>query len=160
MLYALFLVKLPTWGQPPLLHRKAPGRRWKSKEIELTPLPMWERTKGIIRQAKGLYDWYSFAPAIVSWISLTGLLSVAIVFVSGIVGAIIKGVPWPITLMACVAILLAGACLIALPIFIRAAMPVKQPVSQPTIADEPIRPHWDAWKHYERFDAITLDFMA
>jgi hypothetical protein len=112
-----------------------------------------------IKKSKDLYDWYSFSSAIVSWIVLGGVVSGVGVSVVGVATAVIKGVPWPITLMAGVAIILAGACLVALPIFIRAAMPVTQPVSEPDIADEPMRPHWDAWKHHERFtvrDAACL----
>jgi hypothetical protein len=67
----------------------------------------------------------------------------------GVLGATIKGVPWPITVMAgffCTAV--AGAYLVALPIFIRAET---RPVSEPNKAPQPIKPNYDAWKHVEKF---------
>jgi hypothetical protein len=112
---------------------------------------MWERIKQVVKQAKGLYSWYSFGSGIVKLIILTGVFSGVGVSVIGVVTAIIKGVPWPIIIMAGSAVLLAVGCLAATPLLVRIAVQAMQPVSDPNIADEPIRPHWDAWKHYEKF---------
>jgi hypothetical protein len=74
---------------------------------------MWGRTKEIVKQAKGFYSWYSFGSAIVGKLGLGGLFTAGTALVVGVAASVVKGVPWPITLMAGVAILLAGACLVA-----------------------------------------------
>lgn len=105
-----------------------------------------------ITKAKDLYDWYSFSSAIVSWIVLAGVVSGVGVSVVGVATAVIKGVPWPIILMAGVSTLLASACLAATPLIIRAAMPaMQQPVPEPNNTPQPIRPNYDAWKHVDKF---------
>ena len=112
---------------------------------------MWERIKQIIKKAKELFDWYSFGSAIVGAILLTGVFSGVSAFVTGVVGAVVKGVPWPLVLMAGFSTLLAIACLAITPLLIRAAMPAMQSVSEPNNAPQPITPNWDAWKHVEKF---------
>jgi hypothetical protein len=100
-----------------------------------------------IKKVKDLNSWYSFGSNIVKLIVWTGVFSWVGVSVVGVPAAIIKGVPWPITLMASVAVFIAVACLVALPIFIREAIQS----FAPNKVRQPIRPHWDAWKHYEKF---------
>jgi hypothetical protein len=112
---------------------------------------MWKRTKEIVKQAKGLYSWYSFGSNIVGWIVPLGLFSGLGVSVVGVVTAVIKGVPWPITLMAGFSTLLAGTCLVATPLIIRVAMPAMQPVSEPNKTPEPDKPNYDAWKLVDKF---------
>jgi hypothetical protein len=111
---------------------------------------MWERIRQIVKQAKGLYSWYSFGSAIVNWMVL-GLFSGVGVSVVGVTTAVIKGVPWSITLMAGFSTFIAVTCLAATPLLIKFAIQAMLPVSQPNKIPQPIRPHWDAWKHVEKF---------
>jgi hypothetical protein len=119
---------------------------------------MWERIKQVVKQVKGLYDWYSFGSAIVSWIILTGLFSGVGVSVVGVVTAVIKGVPWPITLMAGFAVFIAIGCLAATPLIIRAAIQSITPVTANKFR-QPITPHWDAWKHVEKFTVREAAYL-
>ena len=100
-----------------------------------------------LKKVKNVYSWYSFASGIAGLTGLSLIISPVVALVVGVIGSAIKGVPWPITVMAGFCTLVAGAYLIALPIFIKSAMQA----ASPNIADEPIKPHWDAWKHVEKF---------
>jgi hypothetical protein len=107
-----------------------------------------------LKKVKDVYSWYSFGSGIVKLLILTGIFSGVGTFVVGIPAAIIKGVPWPITLLAGVSIVLAVVCLAATPLIIRLAIEAMRPVSEPINAPQPIqpiRPNWDAWKHVEKF---------
>jgi hypothetical protein len=110
-----------------------------------------ERITQVVKQAKGLYSWYTFGSAIVGKLGLGGLFAAGAALIVGVPAAIIKGVPWPITLMAGVSILIAVACLAATPLIIRLAIEAMRPVPEPNKAPQPIRPHWDAYKHYDKF---------
>jgi hypothetical protein len=113
-----------------------------------------------LKKVKDVYSWYSFASGIAGLTGLSLILSPVIALVLGVVGAVIKGVPWPITVMAGFCTLVAVAYLIALPIFIKSAMQATQTIrtiqaqqlaSDPNNTPQPIRPHWDALKHVEKF---------
>jgi hypothetical protein len=104
-----------------------------------------------IKKVKDFNSWYSFGSNIVRLIIWIGISSGVSVSVLGVVAAIIKGVPWPITLMAGLAVFLAVVCLAATPLIIRAAIQSITPVPEPTQTRQPVRPHWDAWKHVEKF---------
>jgi hypothetical protein len=109
-----------------------------------------------LKKVKDVYSWYSFVSGIAGLTGISLIISPVVALVVGVVGATIKGVPWPITVMAGFCTLVAVLYLIALPIFIRAET---RPLSEPNIADEPMRPHWEAWKLHERFtvrDAACL----
>jgi hypothetical protein len=112
---------------------------------------IWERAKQIVKWAKDFNSWYSFGSNIVKLIVWIGLLSGGGGFVVGVPAAIIKGVPWPITLMASLSMLISVGCLVATPLIIRVAIQATRPLSEPNKAPEPIRPHWDAWKIVDRF---------
>jgi hypothetical protein len=100
-----------------------------------------------IKNAKDFSSWYSFGSNIVKFIVWIGLFSGVGASVVGVPAAIIKGVPWPITLMAGFAVFIAVACLAATPLIIRAAIQSLAPSN----ALQPTRPYWDSWKHYEKF---------
>jgi hypothetical protein len=101
-----------------------------------------------LKKVKDVYSWYSFSSGIAGLTGLSLIVSPVVALVVGVVGAAIKGVPWPITVMAGFCTFVAGAYLVALPIFIRAET---RPVPEPNKAPQPIRPNWDAWKHVEKF---------
>jgi hypothetical protein len=119
---------------------------------------MWERIKQFIKRAKGLYSWYSFGSGIVKLIVLTGVFSGVSVSVVGVATAVIRGVPWPITLMAAFSTLSAVACLAATPLIIRAAIQSITPVTANKFR-QPITPHWDAWKHVEKFTVREAAYL-
>jgi hypothetical protein len=96
-----------------------------------------------LKKVKDVYSWYSFASGIAGLTGLSLIVSPVVALVVGVVGAMIKGVPWPITVMTGFCTLVAVAYLIALPIFIKSAMRA----ASPNGAGEPIRPHWEAWRH-------------
>src|ERR1700677_4593854 len=108
-----------------------------------------------LKKVKDVYSWYSFVSGIAGLTGLSLIVSPMIALVIGVVGAAIKGVPWPITLMAGFCTLVAVLYLIALPIFIRSATRS----ASPNIADEPARPHWDAWKHVEKFTVRKAAYL-
>lgn len=120
---------------------------------------MWARTKETIKRAKGFYSWYSFGSAVVGKLGLGGLFTTGTALVVGVVASVIQGVPWPITLMAAFSVLFAGACLAATPLIIRVAMPVMQPVPEPNQTRQPVRPHWDAWRHVEKFTVQEAAYL-
>lgn len=96
-----------------------------------------------LKKIKDLYSWYSFGSTILGKVIPLGVVSSVGVFVVGVPAAIAKRVPWPITLMAGFFVLVAVAGLAASPLIIRTITPNK--------TQQPIRPHWDAWKHVEKF---------
>jgi hypothetical protein len=81
------------------------------KSVGLKTLLMLERIKQLVKQAKGFYSWYSFGSAIVGKLGLGGLFTTGTALVVGVAASVVKGVPWPIILMAGASTLLAGACL-------------------------------------------------
>jgi hypothetical protein len=112
-----------------------------------------------IKKAKDFNSWYSFGSNIVKLIVWIGLFSGLGTFVIGVAGAVLKGVPWPIILMAGVSTLLAVTCLAASPLLIRVALQAMQPVAGPNNALQPIRPHWAAWKDYEKFTVRQAAYL-
>jgi hypothetical protein len=108
-----------------------------------------------LKKVKDVYSWYSFASGIAGLTGISLIVSPVVALVVGVVGAAIKGVPWPITLMAGFCTLVAVIYLIALPIFIKSAIHS----ASPNIADEPIRPHWEAWKHVEKFTVREAAYL-
>jgi hypothetical protein len=127
----LFLPKLPTH----LLcfsTEKLPDAARNPKSIGLKSLMRWKKW---LKKVKDVYSWYSFASGIAGLTGLSLIVSPVVVLVLGVIGSAIKGVPWPITVMAGFCTLVAGAYLVALPIFIRAET---RPILESNIADEPI----------------------
>jgi hypothetical protein len=113
-----------------------------------------------LKKVKDVYSWYSFASGIAGLTGLSLIVSPVVALVVGVVGATIKGVPWPITVMAGFCTLVAVLYLIALPIFIKSAMQATQTiqairaqqlVSEPNKTPEPIKPNYDAWKLVDKF---------
>jgi hypothetical protein len=100
-----------------------------------------------IKKTKDFNSWYSFGSNIVRLIVWIGLFSGLGASVVGVTAAIIKGVPWPIILMSGVSLLIAVGGLAVTPLLIRASI---QSLA-PNKIKQPIAPHWDAWKHVEKF---------
>jgi hypothetical protein len=77
---------------------------------------MWKWPK----KAKDIFSWFSFVWHILGWLGLTAIVSGVAVAAIGVVGAVIKGVPWPLVLMAAYCTIVGMAYLAAFPIFVRA----------------------------------------
>jgi hypothetical protein len=81
-----------------------------------------------LKKVKDVYSWYSFASGIAGLTGISLIVSPVVALVVG-VGAAIKGVPWPITVMAGFCTVVAVLYLIALPIFIKSASQAAYPIS-------------------------------
>jgi uncharacterized membrane protein len=72
---------------------------------------MWKWAKRI----KDIYSWFGFVSTILGALGLTAIISGIGVTVIGVVGAVIKGLPWPFVLMAAYCTMVGMAYLAALP---------------------------------------------
>jgi hypothetical protein len=100
----------------------------------------------IIKKVKDFWSWISFFGHIVGWLGLASVFSGVMVAAIGIVGAIIKGLPWPFVLMAGYCTLVGVVYLAMAPIAFQILIAVSR-TNQPRF----IRPNYEAWKHVEKF---------
>jgi hypothetical protein len=110
---------------------------------------MWKWAK----RAKDIYSWFSFVSSILGALGLTAVISGIVVTVAGVVGSVMKGLPWPFVLMAAYCTLVGMAYLAALPFFIKAIVGLA-PIPEGALSvkkREIVRPHYEAWKHLEKF---------
>jgi hypothetical protein len=113
---------------------------------------------GAIKRAKDLWTWVNFIWHIVGWFGLTTAVSGIGVTIIGVVGAMIKGLPWPFVLMAAYCTLVGVAYLVALSIFIPRLQNGSVAPSK-SAKRAPVRPHYEAWKHVERFTLSDAAYL-
>jgi hypothetical protein len=73
----------------------------------------------IVKKAKDGLGWFNFAATVLGWLGLWTILSGVAITAIGVVGSVIKGLPWPFVLMAAYCTLVGMAYLVALPVFIK-----------------------------------------
>jgi hypothetical protein len=114
---------------------------------------MWR----LLKKAKDLFSWFSFVWHIVGWLGLAAIVSGTAVTVVGVVGAVIKGLPWPFVLMAAYCTFVGMAYLAALPVFVKALG--QQNIGTLGKIKPKIAPHYEAWKHVDQFTVREAAFL-
>jgi len=117
---------------------------------------MWR----IIKKAKELSDWLSFAWSILGWLGLATLVTGLGATTIATIGTILKGLPWPIVVAVAWSMFVGTVNLIALPaIFIALSKPRTEPNATSPKAQPIPPPVYEAWRHVEKFivrDAARL----
>lgn len=106
---------------------------------------------GLIRRAKELYSWYSFAIGIGA-LFLTGFG----IATGGAVWLIRSGIPIPLAIMAGYCTLVGAVYLAMAPLAYRALAPRQKHQAAPS-KDMGRRPNYEAWKHV---DVLSLDVVS
>jgi hypothetical protein len=119
---------------------------------------MWWK---LVKKAKELWSWINFIGHIVGWLGLGAIFSGIGFTGAGIVGAVMKGLPWPLVLMDSYCTLVGTAYLAALPILVRALKNIDNSTSSGAIRtkQEPVRPYYEAWKHVEKFTVRQAAYL-
>jgi hypothetical protein len=105
-----------------------------------------------IKKAKEFWSWLNFIWQILGWLGIASLVSGMGITAIGIAGAVIKGLPWPIILMAGYCTLVGVVYLAMAPLAFKALSAALQKNDNSSAnQSKVIRPHYDAWRHVEKF---------
>jgi hypothetical protein len=127
---------------------------------------MWGWIKDKATKAKNTYGWVKFVADIISAIGGGGLITAAVglmVTIISIIGALLRALPWPFVLMAGFCTLVGVVYLAMASLAFKVLLAAKRaseegtPGSKP--AQQPIAPHYDAWKHVDRFTIKDAAFL-
>jgi hypothetical protein len=114
----------------------------------------------IVKKAKDFLSWISFFWNILGWLGQTSLIFGLALTAISVAGAIIKGLPWPITLMAGYCTVGGVVYLSMAPTAFKALNAALQPKDNAGVNQRIlIRPHYEAWKHVEKFTLLEASYL-
>lgn len=125
------------------------------------------RVWGWLKKAKDLFSWYSFGSNVLGIFGLTGAVSGVAAIVAGVVGGVIKALPWPFVLMAAYCTFVGLAYVAVLPIIVGSIRKATDALSASASAaaapmpakKEPVRPFYEAWRHVEKFTVREAAYL-
>jgi len=109
----------------------------------------------IFKKAKDFWSWINFIWHILGWTGLAPIVSGVAVMAVGVVGAMIKGLPWPIILMAAYCTLVGVVYLSMAPLAFKVLNAARQKVN----GYERKTPNYEAWKYVDKFTLVEASYL-
>jgi hypothetical protein len=114
----------------------------------------------IVKKSKDFWSWISFIWHILGWLGGTSLITGLAAMAIGVAGAMIKDLPWPIILMAGYCTLVGVVYLSMAPMAFKVLSAALQPKDNASANQRIlIRPHYEAWKHVEKFTLVEASYL-
>jgi hypothetical protein len=114
----------------------------------------------IVKKVKDCWSWINFIWHVLGWLGGASLISGLAVTAIGVAGAMIKDLPWPIVIMAAYCTLVGVVYLSMAPMAFKALSAALQPKDNAGANQRIlIRPHYEAWKHVEKFTLVEASYL-